>query len=241
MLVSRKNSMDCHSEPDSTMQLAGESQDRLSVFVMATPIVISSPVTASATVVSVPGTAPIGPLSPVTGETSPIRRGHRHVRPDWEKKKKETTESVAGAASSASVGQTSSSPLAFARCKRLALWRHHPAAAAAVGTAATAAGRRSSYCFPAGRRNGRIHLLCPRDHQLHAKKKVRSRYFLFFIHFVSFRSLLFTRPLDQKTSLSVIEPLSQFVLRHTVFPVKLYIRKTDIRVAQVPSFIISVY
>ena len=72
--------MDCHSEPDSTMQLAGESQDRLSVFVMATPIVISSPVTASATVVSVPGTAPIGPLSPVTGETSPTDPAVRRRR-----------------------------------------------------------------------------------------------------------------------------------------------------------------
>lgn len=31
MLVSRENSVDCRSEPDSTMQLAGGSQDRLAV------------------------------------------------------------------------------------------------------------------------------------------------------------------------------------------------------------------
>ena len=80
MLVSRENSGDCRSEPDSTMQLAGGSQDRLSVPAMATPIVISSPVTASATVVSVPGTAPIGPLSPVTGETSPTDPAVRRRR-----------------------------------------------------------------------------------------------------------------------------------------------------------------
>ncbi|XP_046442623.1 pleckstrin homology domain-containing family G member 5-like isoform X5 [Daphnia pulex] len=67
MLVSRENSGDSRSEPDSTMQLAGGSQDRLTVPAMATPA-LSSPIVS--TVVALTNAAPTNASTPTTDESS---------------------------------------------------------------------------------------------------------------------------------------------------------------------------
>ena len=67
MLVSRENSGDSRSEPDSTMQLAGGSQDRLTVPAMATPA-LSSPIVS--TVVALTNAAPTNSSTPTTDESS---------------------------------------------------------------------------------------------------------------------------------------------------------------------------
>lgn len=76
MLVSRENSGDCRSEPDSTMQLAGGSQDRLAVPAMVAPIPSSS-VTVSG---AVTGATPIGSPAPTTGDSSPTDPAVRRRR-----------------------------------------------------------------------------------------------------------------------------------------------------------------
>uniref|UniRef100_A0A0P5ERJ1 Pleckstrin domain-containing family G member n=1 Tax=Daphnia magna TaxID=35525 RepID=A0A0P5ERJ1_9CRUS len=67
MLVSRENSGDSRSEPDSTMQLAGGSQDRLTVPAMATAA-LSSPIVS--TVVALTSPAPINSSALTTEEHS---------------------------------------------------------------------------------------------------------------------------------------------------------------------------
>ena len=77
MLVSRENSGDSRSEPDSTMQLAGGSQDRLTVPAMATPA-LSSPIVS--TVVALTNAAPTNSSTPTTDElssTDPAMRRRR--------------------------------------------------------------------------------------------------------------------------------------------------------------------
>lgn len=76
MLVSRENSGDCRSEPDSTMQLAGGSQDRLAVPAMPAPIP-SSPV---AVVGAVTGAVPVGSPALTTGDSSPTDPAVRRRR-----------------------------------------------------------------------------------------------------------------------------------------------------------------